>query len=336
MTLALFGFLFNINSALPRLITARLCNRLNRNGGIYMTIEEKKRKFTDIMASFIGHTAIHLPDDVVSKLEELRAAENDPAALSIYDMMFENMRLAAELVRPSCQDTGLVQFRIECGSRFPLIHQLNDVLHDAVRKATAKTPLRPNAVEAFDEYNTGNNTGTGAPALFWDIIPDSDSCGIYTYLAGGGCSLPGQAMVLMPGDGYEGVARVILDRITSYGLNACPPLLVGVGIAGSIETAALHSKLALLRPVGSHNPNEKAAAMERLLEDSINAIGIGPQGLGGSSSVLGVNIEYSVRHTATIGVAVSFGCWTHRRGHIIFDSDLNCSTDTHHGFTCGY
>ena len=75
---------------------------------------------------------------------------------------------------------------------------------------------------------------------------------------------------------------------------------------------------------------------KRLLEDSINAIGIGPQGLGGSSSVLGVNIEYSVRHTATIGVAVNFGCWTHRRGHIIFDSDLNCATDTHHGFTCGY
>ena len=295
-----------------------------------MTIEEKKEKLTNIMASFIGHTAVHLPDDVVSKLESLRAAEEDPAARSIYDMMFENMRLASEHGRPSCQDTGLVQFRIES-----LINELGEILHDAVIKATAETPLRPNAVEIFDEYNTGSNTGTGAPALFWDIIPDSDRCGIYTYLAGGGCSLPGQAMVLMPGDGYEGIVRVILDRITTYGLNACPPLLVGVGIAGSIETAALHSKLALLRPVGSHNPNAKAAAMEQMLEDGINAIGIGPQGLGGSNSVLGVNIEYSVRHTATIGVAVSFGCWTHRRGHIMFDSDISCTTDTHHGFTCG-
>ena len=81
-----------------------------------MTIEDKKAKLTDIMASFIGHTAIHLPDDVVSRLEELRDAEDDPAALSIYDMMFENMRLASELRRPTCQDTGLVQFRIECGA----------------------------------------------------------------------------------------------------------------------------------------------------------------------------------------------------------------------------
>lgn len=297
-----------------------------------MTASENKRKMTEIMASFIGHSAIHLPDDVVSKLRKMRACESEPSALMIYDMMFENMRLSAELGRPSCQDTGLVQFRVKCGSRFPLIHQLGEILHDAVVTASAETPLRPNAVEPFDEYNTGNNTGTGAPAIFWDIVPDSDSCEIYTYLAGGGCSLPGQAMVLMPGDGYEGITRFVLDRITSYGLNACPPLFVGVGIAGSIETAALLSKEALLRPVGLHNPNEKAAAMEKLLEDGINAIGIGPQGLGGKTSVLGVNIEYSVRHTATLGVAVSFGCWTHRRGHIVFDSDLCCTTDTHHGF----
>lgn len=299
---------------------------------VLMTASENKRKMTEIMASFIGHTAIHLPDDVVSRLDEMRTGECDPAARMIYDMMFENMRLAAELGRPSCQDTGLVQFRVECGSRFPLIHQLGAILHDAVVKATAETPLRPNAVETFDEYNTGNNTGTGAPAIFWDIVPGSDSCEIYTYLAGGGCSLPGQAMVFMPGDGYESITRFVLDRITSYGLNACPPLFVGVGIAGSIETAAMLSKHALLRPVNSHNPNEKAAAMEKLLEDGINAIGIGPQGLGGMSSVLGVNIEYSVRHTATLAAAVSFGCWTHRRGHIVFGSDLSCTTDTHHGF----
>ena len=298
-----------------------------------MTLEERKNKFTETMASFIGYTAIHLPDDIVSRLEELRAAEKEPAALSIYNMMFENLRLASGLGRPSCQDTGLVQFRIECGSRFPLIHCMEELLSEAVVRATAVTPLRPNAVEPFDEINTGNNTGTGAPAVFWDIIPDDDSCGIYTYLAGGGCSLPGHAIVLMPGDGYEGIADFVMERITSYCLNACPPLLVGIGIAGSIETAALLSKQALLRPAGSHNPNSKAAEMESQLEESINAIGIGPQGLGGTSSVLGVNIEYSARHTATIGVAVSFGCWTHRRGHIVFDSDISCTTDTHSGFT---
>ncbi|WP_181941620.1 fumarate hydratase, partial [Klebsiella pneumoniae] len=87
--------------------------------------------------------------------------------------------------------------------------------------------------------------------VFWEIVPNSDQCSIYTYMAGGGCSLPGKAMVLMPGAGYEGVTRFVLDVMTSYGLNACPPLLVGVGVATSVETAALLSKKALMRPIGS-------------------------------------------------------------------------------------
>jgi len=298
-----------------------------------MTLKEQFDKMTDIMASFIGYTAIHLPDDVVSKLCELREAEDDPAAKSIYDMMFENMRLASELGRPSCQDTGLVQFRINCGSRFPLLEQLEGMLITAVRQATEKTPLRPNAVETFDEINTGNNIGTGAPSICWNIIPMWDGCAISTYLAGGGCSLPGHAAVLMPGEGYEGVVRFVLDRAAEYGQNACPPLLVGVGIANSVDTAAQLSKKALFRPVGSHNPNEKAAEMEQLLEDGINAMGVGPQGMGGKYSVLGVHIENAVRHTATLGVGVSFSCWTHRRGYIVFYRDLSFTTSTHSGFT---
>lgn len=298
-----------------------------------MTVGKKIERMTDIMASFIGYTAIHLPDDVVSKLNELRDAEDDPAARSIYDMMFENMRLAAELKRPSCQDTGFVQFRVECGSRFSLIGQVESLLNDAVIRATEGTPMRPNVVETFDELNTGNNTGTGAPSISWEIVPDWDGCAIYTYLAGGGCSLPGHAAVLMPGEGYEGVARFVLDRIAEYGPNACPPLLVGVGIANSVDTAAMLSKEALFRPVDSHNPNPKAHEMERLLEDAINAMGIGPQGMGGKSSVLGVNIQNAARHTATLGVAVSVGCWTHRRGQIVFDKNLNFNTETHTGFT---
>ena len=300
-----------------------------------MTLREQVDRMTDIMTSFIGYTAVHLPDDVVSKLRELRDNEEDPAALSIYDMMFENMRLASELGRPSCQDTGLVQFRIDCGSRFPLLEQLQGILTEAVRQATEKTPLRPNAVETFDEVNTGNNLGTGAPSISWNILPMWDGCSVSTYLAGGGCSLPGHAAVLMPGEGYEGVVRFVLDRIAEYGQNACPPFLVGVGIANSVDTAAQLSKKALYRPVGSHNSNGKAAEMERLLEEGINAMGIGPQGMGGKASVLGVHIENAVRHTATLGVGVSLSCWTHRRGDIVFYRDLSFTTSTHSGFTYG-
>ena len=180
---------------------------------------------------------------------------------------------------------------------------------------------------------TGKNVGKGTPTVFWDIVPDSDQCEIYAYMAGGGCTLPGKAMVLMPGAGYEGVTRFVMDVMTSYGLNACPPLLVGVGVATSVETAALLSKKALMRPLGSHNENERAAYMEQLLEDGINAIGLGPQGMGGKYSVMGVHIENTARHPSAIGVAVNVGCWSHRRGHIIFDKDLNYTITTHSGVT---
>ena len=133
----------------------------------------------------------------------------------------------------------------------------------------------------------------------------------------------------MPGAGYEGVTEFVMDVMTSYGLNACPPLLVGVGVATSVETAALLSKKALMRPLGSHNPNERAAAMEKLLEDGINKIGLGPQGMSGNYSVMGVHIENTARHPSTIGVAVNVGCWSHRRGHIDFDKDLNFTITSH-------
>ena len=200
-------------------------------------------------------------------------------------------------------------------------------------KSTFEAPLRHNSVETFDEYNTKRNVGKGTPTVFWEIVPESDSCEIYTYMVGGGCSLPGKAMVLMPGAGYEGVTRFVLDQMTSYGLNACPPLLVGVGVATSVETAALLSKKALMRPIGSHNPNARAAEMEKLLEDGINSIGLGPQGMSGCASVMGVHIENTARHPSTIGVAVNVGCWSHRRGHITFDKDLNYTIDTHSGVT---
>ena len=296
-----------------------------------MANEAQVKKMTDMMARFIGYTGIKLPDDVIAKLTQLRDQEDSPLAKVIYDTMFRNQKLAEELNRPSCQDTGVLQFWLKCGTGFPLINELEGLLKDAVVQATFDTPLRHNSVETFDEYNTGRNVGKGTPTVWWDIVPNWDGCEIYTYMAGGGCTLPGNATVLMPGEGYEGVTRFVLDRMTSYGLNACPPLLVGVGVATSVETAALLSKKALMRPIGSHNENERAAKMEKLLEDGINAIGIGPQGMGGRYSVLGVHIENTARHPSAIGVAVNVGCWSHRRGHIIFDRDLNYTITTHSG-----
>lgn len=294
---------------------------------------EKTDRMTKRMAQFITHMSSVLPDDVIAKLKELAQGEKDEIPRILYETMGKNQELAKQYHRPSCQDTGALQFFVKCGTGFPLINELESLLKEAVRIATKEAPLRHNAVEPFDEYNTKENVGTGIPTVFWEIIPDEDSCEIYAYMAGGGCTLPGKAAVLMPGEGYEGVVDFVLDQMTTYGVNACPPLLVGVGIATSVETSAVLSKKALLRPVGSCSSNERAAKLEKLLEDGINKIGIGPQGMGGKHSVMGVNIEHTARHPSVIGVAVNVGCWSHRRGHIIFDKDLHAVCDTHTGMT---
>ena len=292
------------------------------------TYEEKvlsheAQKMRDILVEYITVVGRRLPDDVTKKLDELSKIEVDPLQQLVYDTMRENQMLAEKLNRPSCQDTGALQFFIKCGSNFPLLGELKDILKEAVYLATKKAPLRHNAVETFDEYNTGLNIGTGLPSIFTDIDGDGDEMEMYVYMAGGGCSLPGAAKVLMPGEGYEGVVRFVMDQMTSYGINACPPLLVGIGIGTSVEAAAMNSKLALMREVDSVSENPNAAKMERLLEDGINNIGLGPQGFGGKKSVMGVNINNTARHPSVIGVAVNVGCWSHRRGKINFDKDLN-------------
>lgn len=250
-----------------------------------MTKENGVKVLTDMVADFVAHIGKKLPDDVVNKLEELGSQETAALPKVLYETMTKNQGLAVELNRPSCQDTGVLQFWLKCGTNFPYINELEALLKDAVVQATFAAPLRHNSVETFDEYNTKKNVGKGTPTVWWDIVPNSDKCEIYAYMAGGGCTLPGKAMVLMPGAGYEGVTDFVLDQMTTYGLNACPPLLVGVGVGTSVETAALNSKKALMRPIGSHNDNANAAKMEKLLEDGINAIALDRRVWAGKYSV---------------------------------------------------
>ena len=273
-----------------------------------MSREEQVTQLTDYMAKFIAHVAKKLPDDVIAKLQELREKEDSPLSKVIYDTMFRNQELAVALNRPSCQDTGVLQFWVKCGTKFPLIDELEGLLKDAVVKATFEAPLRHNSVETFDEYNTGKNVGKGTPTVFWDIVPNSDKCEIYTYMAGGGCTLPGKAMVLMPGEGYEGVTKFVMDVMTTYGLNACPPLLVGVGVATSVETAALLSKKALMRPIDSENPDPFYADLEKEMLEKVNKLGIGPQGFGGKTTAIGLNIETMATHIAGMPCAININC----------------------------
>lgn len=296
-----------------------------------MNKEAQREKFIDIMAKFTAYTGKHLPDDVLARLKELRAKEDTALAKIIYDAMFEDLKMADALDRPCCQDTGVIQYFVQLGTRFPLIDDIENGLREAVKRATIIGPLRHNAVEVFDEKNTGNNVGKRIPWIDWEIVPNRDDVRIYVYMAGGGCSLPGTAKVLMPLEGYEGVVKFVFDQITSYGINACPPLLVGIGIAGSVEVAAKLSKKALLRPLGTHNSNPRGADLESRIERGLNAIKIGPGGLSGENSVMGVHIEEAARHPATIAVGLSTGCWAHRRALIKINADLEYETISHKG-----
>ena len=280
-----------------------------------MTNENGVKVLTDMVADFVAHIGKKLPDDVVAKLEELGSQETAALPKALYETMTKNQKLAVELNRPSCQDTGVLQFWLKCGTNFPYINELEGLLKEAVVQATFAAPLRHNSVETFDEYNTKKNVGKGTPTVWWDIVPNSDKCEIYAYMAGGGCTLPGKAMVLMPGAGYEGITDFVLDQMTSYGLNACPPLLVGVGVGTSIETAALNSKKALMRPIGSHNENANAAKMERLLEDGINAIGLGPQG-GLFGMTCNVATEFTYSYTDSPEAITSFKLGTSHYIHL--------------------
>ncbi len=297
-----------------------------------MNREQAVADLTNVMSKFTAYIGKRLPTDVTQKLGDLREKEVNFLAKEVYESMRQNQEAADKLDRPSCQDTGVIQYFLTAGANFPLLGELEEILQEATAGATREGPLRHNAVETFVEKNTGTNTGSKIPWLDWDIVPGDDSVTIDVYMAGGGCTLPGKATVLMPGQGYEGVAEFVFDVITSRGVNACPPLLVGVGVSTSAETAARLSKKAILRPVDSRHPNDNAALMEQLLTDGMNELGLGPQGLTGNNSVMGVNIESSARHPSTIGVAVSTGCWAHRRGRIRINADMSYEVISHQGF----
>ncbi len=298
-----------------------------------MNNEQAVQSMTSIMARFTDYVGKHLPDDVLGKLRQLREAEDSPLSKVVYDSMFENLAKAEELNRPSCQDTGVIQFFVKAGSDFPLLADVRNILTEAVRTATQTAPLRHNAVQIFEEKNTGNNTGERIPWIDWEIVPNDKGITLEVYMAGGGCSLPGQGKTLMPAAGYEGIVQFVFDLMTSYGVNACPPLLVGIGIGGSIEVAANLSKKALFRPIGTRHADPRGAEMERLLEKGLNEIGLGPQGLSGKNSVMGVHFESAARHPSTISVAVSVGCWSHRRGTIRINDDMSYEIISHKGAT---
>jgi len=294
---------------------------------------ELKEKLTNIIEKFIALAAVRLSDDVMARLEEIQRAENHPLQKEIYRSYFENLKMAREQKRPCCQDTGMLQFYLNAGTAFPYLNYIPEVITEAVRRATANVPLRPNAVDFFNEKISDDNIAERSPWINWELIPDSSEIEITVYFSGAGCSLPGQARVFKPSDGIEAVIPFVFDAVINHGINACPPLFVGIGLGHNIENAALLSKKALLRPFGRRHPRLKGAELERRITDGLNGTGMGAQGLRGSHAVMGVNIESSARHTATIACAVNVSCYMMRRGVIRLKNDLSYKLPTYAGET---
>lgn len=291
--------------------------------------ERKKQQWIETVADFTAMTGIYLPDDVEAALERLAAEETQERAKTMYRCILDDLAMAKKLRRPLCQDTGVLQYFAEVGTEFPWQDQIGEVLREAAAKATLDTPLRPNVVQPLGEHNTGNNVGYDAPYIEYELVPGSSDLRLRMYMAGGGCSLPGRAKVLMPLEGEEGIRKFVYETVVDWGVNACPPLCIGIGLGTCVATSAELSKKALLRPIGTKSPYPEAAKLEEQIREDLNALGIGPLGFGGSASVMSVNIECAGHHPATLGVGLTTGCWATRRGEMIIHSDLSSEIFSH-------
>ncbi len=246
-----------------------------------------------------------LPGDMKSCLEAARAKETWPTALDILGRIRENYEMAEQETAPICQDTGLACVFLEIGQDVHIEGDLEAAVNEGVRQGYTEGYLRKSAVrDPLDRVNTKDNT----PAMiYYDIVP-GDSLKITVAPKGFGSENMSRIKMLKPSDGLEGVKKFIIETVEEAGPNPCPPVVVGVGIGGTFDKAALLAKKALLRPAGSRHPESFYAALEEELLESINSLGIGPQGLGGRTTALSVQIEKMATHIAGLPVAVNINC----------------------------
>jgi fumarate hydratase subunit alpha len=242
-----------------------------------------------------------LPGWVVELMEGALKREESLVARSQLQLMLENVRLAGEKSIPLCQDTGLLVFYVEVGRDLRLDFDLRDAIAEGVREATVEIPLRPNAVDPLSRQNSGDNTGLEIPEILVEKI-DGPHLRITAFPKGAGSENMSLLGMLNPADDPW---EFVLEAVAARAANACPPLFLGIGVGGTFDLAPKLAKLALLRLPGS-------SPLELALLERINDLGIGPMGLGGKTTALGLKIESAFCHTASLPVAVNFQCWAHR------------------------
>jgi len=254
--------------------------------------------------------AIQLPLTVESQLIQMIDQEESEIGHMQLSLIKENIRLAKELRRPICQDTGLISFFIKIGENLLNPITIQKIILEVTSKATQTIPLRPNTVNFF-EGNTGTNVGRHLPWIFWEPT-SGENLEITVQLKGGGSSNIAKLVMLEPLEGFQGVKRAIIQAVAEAGSKGCPPYTIGIGLGGTEDLAMILAKKALLIPANQRNEQKNFEELESELLKTLNLLKIGVMGLGFGPSVLDVHILDAARHPASLPVGISFSCWALR------------------------
>jgi fumarate hydratase subunit alpha len=257
---------------------------------------------------------MELGEDMLQAFRHAREAESSPVGREILEQLLENAAIAKKERIPICQDTGLAVVFVDVGQEVHLVGgDFKEAVHEGVRRGYEEGYLRKSCAHPLTRVNTGDNT----PAIIYtDIIP-GENVELTVVPKGGGSENMSRLFMLLPSAGKNGIEEKVLEVIRTAGPNPCPPTVVGLGIGGTFEQAALQAKKALLRPVGEPNPDPELASWEEGLLNKINCLGLGPQGMGGRITALAVHIRLVPCHIASLPVAVNLQCHANRHKHAV-------------------
>lgn len=270
------------------------------------------------VVELLRKTVVKLPSDVEEALVRALDAEVDETPKMQLKAIMDNIKLAEEGNTPMCQDTGVTIFYVTLPRKCEI--DVERGIIEGVRRATSEVPLRPNAVHPITRKNPGDNVGDGMPYINWKV-GSNDFIEITVMTKGAGSENMSQLAMLTPSQGVKGIKEFVLSTVLRAGGNPCPPMVLGVGIGGSSDICMKLAKQALLRPLNERHKDPEIAGLETELLDALNMLGIGPMGLGGKTTAIGLNIEYAYCHTASLPVAVNVQCWAARRGTVRIHPD---------------
>ena len=268
--------------------------------------EIRADQITDVIERLCIEANEHLPQDVKAGIRSCRACEDWEIAQGVLDNIIENFEIADRDHVPVCQDTGMACVFLEIGQEVHITGgYLNDAVHEGVRRGYDKGYLRKSVVK--DPIRRGN-TGDNTPAMIYTEIVPGDQIKITVGPKGFGSENMSAIRMFKPSAGLQGIKDFILETVETAGPNPCPPMVVGVGIGGTFDKAALLAKKALMRPIDSSNPDPYYADLEKEMLEKINELGIGPQGFGGRTTAIGLNIETLPTHIAGMPCAINISC----------------------------